>query len=837
MNISEYLSTVETIHEEASRRGVSLRICEDEGLRGRSIRLDGRELCSFSSCSYLGLEFHPALVQGVVDAVQRFGTQFSSSRGYLSAPSYRELEPLLSEVFGGYALVSSSTSLGHQMVLPVIATEKDAIVVDNQAHRSLQIAATLAQAQGTTVEIVRHRELDEKALEAVERLARRHRTVYFACDGVYSMYGDCAPLRLLQQILDVAPNVRLYVDDAHGMSWAGTHGRGFFLSRMALDERIVLGTSLNKAFAASGGCFVFPTERERERVRMTGGPYVFSGPLQPPMLGAAVASAKVHLSNEIQTLQEIFRERVTLCNRLLREHDLPLLSVNEGPICFIRLGKVEAAMTVAERLIEEGYFINISHYPAVPTKRAGLRLTLTALHSPEDVRGVVDALARHVPCALAEHGVSREELDELYRDAIPREAQGGISLAAYAADAPADLARGGGTQLPAGFKLETFPSITGINPALWDSLMGTRGASSWEALRMAEQVFSGQPRREHDWSFYYIIVRDDAGRAVAATYATRALIKDDMFMQEEVSRAAERERETDKYFLTSEVLSLGSLFSEGNHLYLERRGPWRQVLAAVVDELLRIAREQRVSSVVIRDLPGDDPAIDGWMREHDFLKVPTLDSHHLRIAERSESDFVADASWRTRKFLKQLIAEASFYRPAIHGVQGCDLSDEATVAHLYRLYLNVASRKLRINVFPMPEALLPRLLGNPSWEVVALMLDRAAGGPDGGLPVAWYAAHRNGGGSYAPFMCGIDYEFVHGREFGAYRQLLLQVTRRAREVGATTIHWGMDADQEKGRYGTHRQSTCAYVFGCVHDQDERLQMLVSAAGLRPLSVG
>src|SRR5262249_51231207 len=154
------------------------------------------------------------------------------------------------------------------------------------------------------------------------------RTVWFACDGVYSMYGDLAPLGLLGQLLDAAPNVRLYVDDAHGMSWAGQHGRGSFLSRTSLSERMVVATSLNKAFSAAGGCLASRTAEERELVRVCGAPMVFSGPIQPPLIGAGVASARLHLSPEITELQGALRRRVALCNALLRRHGLPLLVEN-----------------------------------------------------------------------------------------------------------------------------------------------------------------------------------------------------------------------------------------------------------------------------------------------------------------------------------------------------------------------------------------------------------------------------------------------------------------------------------------------------------------------------
>ena len=39
---------------------------------------------------------------------------------------------------------------------------------------------------------------------------------------------------------------------------------------------------------------------------------IFSGPVQPPMLGAAIESAKIHLSDELPALQAALRERVEL---------------------------------------------------------------------------------------------------------------------------------------------------------------------------------------------------------------------------------------------------------------------------------------------------------------------------------------------------------------------------------------------------------------------------------------------------------------------------------------------------------------------------------------------
>ena len=64
---------------------------------------------------------------------------------------------------------------------------------------------------------------------------------------------------------------------------------------------------------------------------------IFSGPVQPPMLGAALASARIHLSPELHDLQRALRERIELCTQLLSQHGIALAS-NGTPICFVPIG-------------------------------------------------------------------------------------------------------------------------------------------------------------------------------------------------------------------------------------------------------------------------------------------------------------------------------------------------------------------------------------------------------------------------------------------------------------------------------------------------------------------
>jgi hypothetical protein len=105
--------------------GLRLRTPDDVPLDGRTLRFDGRTVLNFGLCGYLGLEFDPRLQAGVCEAVQRYGTQFSSSRIYVQAPPYVELEHCLGEMFGGHALVVPSTTLGHAAVVVEVISHSD----------------------------------------------------------------------------------------------------------------------------------------------------------------------------------------------------------------------------------------------------------------------------------------------------------------------------------------------------------------------------------------------------------------------------------------------------------------------------------------------------------------------------------------------------------------------------------------------------------------------------------------------------------------------------------------------------------------------------------------
>ncbi|MEJ8561610.1 aminotransferase class I/II-fold pyridoxal phosphate-dependent enzyme [Yoonia sp. GPGPB17] len=241
---SHDLSTIQVGHD----LGLLQQVAEDTQLSGREITLRGRKLLNFASCSYLGLEMEPALIEGAVTATRAFGTQFSASRAFVSAPPYRHAEALLGNITGRPTLLVPSTSLGHQAALPVLVGPNDLVLIDVQAHASLRVAAELLKGKGRNVQTVSHSDARHIARKMRASDAPR---IWLLIDGVYSMIGDVAPFDDLDALLRKDPRLMLYVDDAHAVSWQGQNGKGLALEKWPDHPRVIVALSLNKGFACA----------------------------------------------------------------------------------------------------------------------------------------------------------------------------------------------------------------------------------------------------------------------------------------------------------------------------------------------------------------------------------------------------------------------------------------------------------------------------------------------------------------------------------------------------------------------------------------------------------
>jgi 7-keto-8-aminopelargonate synthetase-like enzyme len=782
----ERLAVFDEVLTGAADRGLLMRTPDDTGpLDGRTIELDGVPLVNFGSCSYLGLEMDPRMRQAVCDAVMRYGTQFSSSRAYLSSPQYPELETLLSEMFGGYVLVTPTTSLGHLSAMPVLIGADDALILDQQVHNSIQTAAHQLRVHGTPVEMIRHNRMD-RLVKMIDRLAPDHRNIWYAADGVYSMFSDYAPFAELAELQERYPQLHLYIDDSHGIGWAGKHGRGPALDALGGRDRLVVAGSLNKSFAAAGGALVFPDPELRRRVRTLGGPMLFSGPIQPPMIGAAIQSARIHLSEELEIRQAALRERIELFDELIAEFCLPLATVDATPIRYVPIGLPVIAQDVVEQLMTDGFYTNLGTFPAVPMKECGVRMTLTLHHTLDDIRALVGALARHVPPALERGAAGRRKA------AVPA------------------------------LRLEHQRSVASLDAAEWDGLLGERGTFTADGLAFLERAFGREGERPEDkWDFHYYVVRNREGKAVLATFFTAALWKDDMLAAPEVSKLVEEKRAIEgEYWLTSRTFAMGSLLTEGDHLYLDRNADWKGALELLMVAVGEHAAAAGAGTIVLRDLHAADRELAEAIRERGFAPVSLPDSLVYEPVAGRDEEWLASLSAKARVHQrKSVLPFDGLYEVEFLGLGG-RVPSAAELDHLYSLYLNVQQRGLDLNTFPLPRTVFRDMLAHDSWELMTLRLRET------GRVVA-FGAHFAGARHYAPMVVGLDYDYV--RSHGAYRQALRQALLRGRALRSKRVLLGMGATFEKARFGAHVQRRTAFAQASDHYSAEVLAALAADA--------
>ncbi|MCY1522656.1 putative pyridoxal phosphate-dependent acyltransferase [compost metagenome] len=199
-------------------------------------------------------------------------------------------------------------------------------------------------------------------------------------DGAYSM-GGAAPVRELRALQDKY-GLFVYLDDAHGISVVGEHGEGFVRSQLdELDGRTIVAASLGKGYGAAGGMLMLGTREIENAIRRYAPTYGFSCAPNVAAVGAALASAEIHMSPELGKLQKSLRNNLALFDNLIPTET----KGSELPIRIVRIGDEHEAIAKGEHLLKHGHYTSVVFFPTVPRGQAALRMAVTAAHNPADL--------------------------------------------------------------------------------------------------------------------------------------------------------------------------------------------------------------------------------------------------------------------------------------------------------------------------------------------------------------------------------------------------------------------------------------------------------------------
>ncbi len=371
-----------------------------KGERGPRYLLEGagsRSFLRMNANGYLGMALRDPVVAAEERAARTFGTGPQAVR-FISgtyAP-HISLERRLAGFHGREAaMIFSSAYTAMMGVLPAVVTSGTAVISDELNHNCIINAVKLAQ-PGEKV-VYRHLDVDDLERVLAEAAGSCERVVVVT-DGVFSMRGDHAPLRRIQELVGAhdhrcAENIVTVVDDSHGVGAFGATGRG--TEEVTGGRADLLVATLGKALGVNGG-YVVGTQTLIDYLRETSPFYVYSNPITPAEAAAAEAA--------LNLLDSPAGEGVLAHLRAMTQRfKVGLVTLGfetvagDHPIVPLFTRDTDLTRRLARHLYDRGVLATGLSYPVVPRGQEEIRFQISADHTPADIDEALEALAGWTP--------------------------------------------------------------------------------------------------------------------------------------------------------------------------------------------------------------------------------------------------------------------------------------------------------------------------------------------------------------------------------------------------------------------------------------------------------
>jgi 7-keto-8-aminopelargonate synthetase-like enzyme len=376
--------------------------------------LDGRSLLSFGGCNYLGLAHHPSVIAALTSGLEGFGISSGASRETTgNSSAHVALEADAAGFLGcEAALLTPDGYLANLVIAQGLAPNYDLALVDAQSHASIRDALA---ASGLHVVPYEHTSAESAArlLAECERDARREAKrasssgsgtfrplrarndglgVAIFTDGVFPSQKSIAPLHELLALLPRERGV-LVVDDCHSTGVLGDSGRGTSEHLGVSDPRIVITTTLSKAFGCFGG-LIAGSRAMIDAARAHSRAYVCSSPI-PPALALAGSASIRELNRDLGRLRRL-RDNIARLRKHFSKLGLPTPAF-DIPVFAFTLDSVERMEHVYTGLFESGVLAPYIRYPdGMDDRRGYFRIALCAEHTSTDIDRLATELERQL---------------------------------------------------------------------------------------------------------------------------------------------------------------------------------------------------------------------------------------------------------------------------------------------------------------------------------------------------------------------------------------------------------------------------------------------------------
>ena len=355
--------------------------------------MEGQHLIMIGSNNYLGLTSHHKVVKASLKATKKFGSGVSGSRflnGTLSM--HVELEKELAEFVGKEdATIFASGFQSNLGIISAIAGRNDIIFSDKENHASIYDGIKLSYAEVVRYEHNNIEDLEAKIIKTLKELEdkKADKGLIIITDGVFSMTGDVCKLKEIIE-LKKKYNIRVMVDDAHGLGVTGKTGRGTHEEFDLMDEvDIVMGT-FSKSLASLGG-YVAGSKEVVNFIRHTSRPYIFSAAIPPANTAAALAALRI-LKKEPERVQNL-RDISDYMRAGLKKKGIEFRDTGvHTPIIPIYTYQPKRTMVACNMLFERGLYVNPVLPPATPMGECLIRTSYTSTHTKKQMDKAVEII-------------------------------------------------------------------------------------------------------------------------------------------------------------------------------------------------------------------------------------------------------------------------------------------------------------------------------------------------------------------------------------------------------------------------------------------------------------
>jgi 7-keto-8-aminopelargonate synthetase-like enzyme len=350
---------------------------------GNYVISDNREYSYFGGNNYLGLANHPYVKESSIQAVKKYGVNFSASRRTTgTADIHLELEKELALFKNKQdAVIYASGYQGNSILLDILRSRYSAVFMDQLAHPSI-----IASIPGNITNVQYFEHCNTGHLEHL--LAEQNGIVPLVItDGVFALTGEIAPLDKIYPLVNKYHGI-LIIDDAHSTGVLGRTGKGTPEQfNLADQENIFQTETMSKALGSYGG-FIAGTKELIDSIREKSAIYQASTALPPHIVAASLASLKIIRENpELQA--QLMEKSIALRKEIIGMGYETTQDIT--PIIPIMFSVPAKAQDLSLFLENNGIIVPFMNYPVKQTKYM-LRISVSAIHTTEQIQQLLEML-------------------------------------------------------------------------------------------------------------------------------------------------------------------------------------------------------------------------------------------------------------------------------------------------------------------------------------------------------------------------------------------------------------------------------------------------------------